>query len=84
MLKPGGEVAIVFSDRLFFSKAVALWTGKDDSEHVYTVGSYVHFGAGAALTAPQALDLTPAASRRRGEKRRGDPLYVGYASRVAA
>jgi len=31
VLRPGGVVAIVFSDRLFFSKAVALWTGKAPS-----------------------------------------------------
>lgn len=46
------EVAFVFSNRLFFSKAVALWTGKDDLEHVYTVGSYVHYGAGGATPQP--------------------------------
>merc|ERR1711871_308856 len=59
VLRPGGVVAIVFSDRLFFSKAVAVWTGKDDEEHVYTVGSYVHYGGGARLTRPRALNLTP-------------------------
>ena len=35
-----------------WSKAVALWTGKDDLEHVYTVGSYVHYGAGGATPQP--------------------------------
>ena len=77
---PGGTVAIVFSNRLFFSKAVAVWTGKDDLEHVYTVGSYLHYGAGDSLTPPQAADLTP---RRKG-KATGDPLYVVYASKVGA
>ena len=50
------EVAFVFSNRLFFSKAVALWTGKDDLEHVYTVGSYVHYGAGGATPQPSPED----------------------------
>ena len=39
VLRPGGTVALVISNRLFFSKAVALWTGKDDLEHIYTVGT---------------------------------------------
>ena len=34
VLRPGGRVAILISNRLFFTKAVALWTGKDDLEHV--------------------------------------------------
>jgi len=82
VLRPGGVVAIVFSDRLFFSKAIALWTGKDDLEHVYTVGSYLHYGGGAKLTPPMAAELTPPKSRRKG-KGKGDPLYVVYASRTA-
>ena len=60
-----------------------LWTGKDDLDHVYTVGSYIHFGGGARLSAPAAADLTPPGSRKAsGAKRKGDPLYVVYASRV--
>ena len=34
VLRPGGRVNVLISNRLFFSKAVALWTGKDDLEHV--------------------------------------------------
>ena len=84
VLKPGGVVAIVFSDRLFFSKAIALWTGKDDLEHVYTVGSYIHY-ASPTFTPPMARDLNPKESQRKASgqgKRRSDPLYVVYASRV--
>ena len=72
VLRPGGTLACVFSNRLFFSKAVALWTGKDDLEHVYTVGAYMHYGATSALAPATARDLTP--PRRRGQK--GDPLYA--------
>jgi hypothetical protein len=43
VLKPGGKVHIIFSNRLFLSKAVALWTGADDIDHAFTVGSYLHF-----------------------------------------
>ena len=79
VLRPGGIVAVVFSDRLFFSKAVAVWTGKDDEEHIYTVGSYMHYGGGDRLSNPRALDLTPKASRK---SKTGDPLYVVYAEKL--
>ena len=75
-LRSGGRLAIVFSNRLFFSKAIALWTGKDDLEHVYTVGAYVHYGARGALSDPEAVDLTP-----RSSKKGGDPLYAVVATR---
>lgn len=82
-LKPGGKLALVFSNRLFFSKAVALWTGKDDLEHVYTVGAYMHYGAPGLLSAPEAFDLTPPRSRR-GAKLKGDPLYAVVATKLEA
>eukprot|EP00965_Chrysotila_dentata_P199052 6179156-Pleurochrysis_carterae.AAC.2 len=85
VLRPGGSVAILFSDRLFFSKAVALWTGKDDLEHVYTVGSYIHYGAGDAMGAPRAVDLTPKPLRgipSFGGAKRNDPLYAVVADKL--
>ena len=77
VLRPGGTLALVISNRLFFSKAVALWTGKDDDEHIYTVGGYIHYGS-PLLTEPSAVDLRPA----RGKK--DDPLYAIFATRRAA
>ena len=78
VLRPGGRLAVLISDRLFFSKAVALWTGKDDLEHCYTVGAYIHYGAGAAMTDPRAIDLS---RRSRNGKPVGDPLYAIVATR---
>jgi len=78
VLRPGGVLAIVFSNRLFFSKAVAIWTGKDDLDHVYTVGAYVHYGAGTQFGGLRAIDLTP--RKQRGSKG-GDPLYAVVATR---
>jgi len=43
VLKPGGTVHILFSNRLFLTKAVGLWTGADDIDHVYYVACYLHF-----------------------------------------
>jgi len=53
---------------------------QDDGEHIYTVGSYIHYGAGPRMSPPRAVDLTPAASRR---SKNGDPLYAVYATRLA-
>lgn len=77
LLKKGGRVAISFSDRLFFSKAVAIWTGGGDEDHIYTVASYLHY-AGAFAQA-HVVDLSP---RRINGDCVGDPLYVVVAERV--
>jgi SAM-dependent methyltransferase len=69
VLRPGGSAAIVFSDRLFLTKAVAVWTGAGDLDHVYTVGQYFHYCGPGCFEAPKAIDLLPG---RKG----GDPLYA--------
>ena len=75
VLKPGGKVAILISNRLFLTKAVGLWTGSDDFEHAYTVGSYLRY-CGGGFGDIQAEDLS---TRKKNGKERvivGDPLYV--------
>lgn len=57
VLRKDGKIAILFSNRLFLSKAVGLWTGSDDIEHAYTVGSYLHFCNGG-FTNIKAEDLS--------------------------
>jgi ubiquinone/menaquinone biosynthesis C-methylase UbiE len=76
VLRPGGQVHILFSNRLFLSKAVAVWTGADDVDHAYLLGQYLH--AAGALTDIAAADLS---QRRRDGKIVGDPLYVVTAVR---
>jgi SAM-dependent methyltransferase len=90
VLRPGGTVHILFSNRLFLSKAVALWTGADDVDHAFTVVSYLHFccdrsrgarGTNSKFENIHAKDL----SRRGNDKRiRGDPLFVVTAVKSAA
>mmetsp|Transcript_5319 Transcript_5319/g.7526 ORF Transcript_5319/g.7526 Transcript_5319/m.7526 type:complete len:332 (+) Transcript_5319:87-1082(+) len=77
VLKPGGKIHILFSNRLFLSKAVAVWTGADDVDHAYTVGAYINESGGFENIA--AKDL----STRKGRGRRitGDPLYVVSATK---
>ena len=74
VLRKGGTAHILFSNRLFLSKAVALWTGADDIDHTYTVASYLHWGGFDQI---QARDL----SNRRKGKIIGDPLYVVTATK---
>ncbi|CAJ1926029.1 unnamed protein product [Cylindrotheca closterium] len=77
VLKPGGKVHILFSNRLFLSKAVGLWTGADDVDHAYYVGCYLHF-SGGDYTDIAARDL----STRNGKKMIiGDPVYVVSATK---
>jgi SAM-dependent methyltransferase len=73
VLQPGGSVHVIFSNRLFLSKAVGIWTGADDVDHAFTVGAYLHFCDGGFENI-QARDL----STRTGRDKRivGDPLYV--------
>lgn len=72
VLKPGGKVHILFSNRLFLSKAVALWTGADDIDHAFTVASYLHFCDKGLFRDITARDL----SVRKNKRIVGDPLYV--------
>ncbi len=82
VLKVGGQVHIIFSNRLFLSKAVGLWTGGDDIDHAYYVGSYLHFCEGGFENI-KAKDL----SNRKGGKAKiivGDPLFVVSATKRTA
>lgn len=72
VLKPGGTVHILFSNRLFLQKAVAIWTGADDVDHAYTVACYLQFSRGGF----QSIQATDLSARNRNNKIVGDPLYV--------
>ncbi|GMI44862.1 hypothetical protein TrCOL_g12697 [Triparma columacea] len=41
VLKPGGTFSVTFSDRVFMSKQIGIWSGKDDFDHIMTVVGYV-------------------------------------------
>jgi len=72
ILKKGGKVHILFSNRLFITKAVGLWTGADDIDHVYYVGCYLHFCQPNLFGNIHSKDL----STRQRRMIIGDPLYV--------
>jgi len=78
VLKPGGKIVILFSNRLFLQKAVGLWTGKDDVDHVYIVASYLNFCQEGLFTNIVARDLSVRDKKKRAGERMvvGDPMYA--------
>lgn len=77
VLKSGtGKVHILFSNRLFLTKAVGLWTGADDIDHAYYVGSYLHFCEADLFENILAEDLSVRKGRGGAQRIVGDPLYV--------
>ena len=41
--RPTGTIHILYSNRLFLTKAVAVWTGKDDVDRTFLLASYLRF-----------------------------------------
>uniref|UniRef100_A0A7S2I4N2 Methyltransferase type 11 domain-containing protein n=1 Tax=Helicotheca tamesis TaxID=374047 RepID=A0A7S2I4N2_9STRA len=80
VLRPGGRVVILFSNRLFIQKAVGLWTGADDVDHAYTVASYLHYSNGG-FESIKAQDLSTRKGKGKDRPVVGDPLYAVTAIR---
>jgi SAM-dependent methyltransferase len=72
VLRPGGVLVVAFSDRMFRSKAVALWRDADASTRLWAVAAYLHYSH-AGWAPPQVLDLSPAGPPTSAK---GDPLFV--------
>ena len=71
VLRPGGEVVLSFSNRMFATKAFALWRATNDVGRVWIAAALLHY---AGFEAVDARDLSPA-------KGRSDPLYIVRARR---
>lgn len=69
VLRPGAPFVVSFSNRCFPTKAVAVWLGTEDLQHVALVRAY--FEAAGPWTEITEED------RRPGED--GDPLYAVWA-----
>lgn len=76
VLRPRGEIAVSFSDRVFGTKAVALWTSGSDADHIYNVASFLHYAGGFSRST--VVDLSP----RKNKECTGDPLYLVRATRL--
>jgi hypothetical protein len=68
VLKPGGLFAVIFSNRMFPTKAVAVWRAMGDDQHIKLVNSYFHYAGN--FVGLEAQDRTPSADDYT------DPVYV--------
>jgi SAM-dependent methyltransferase len=74
VLKPGGLFAVIFSNRMFPTKAVAVWRSMGDGQHVKLVNSYFHYAGN--YDAPEAQDRSPSTDDYT------DPVYVVMARKA--
>jgi hypothetical protein len=77
VLKPGGKAIMSFSNRCFPTKAIAVWTGSGDLDHIYIVGAYYHYSVPGGYTKPVAHDITLP------PRFWGDPMYVVEAAKMS-
>lgn len=68
ILKAGGLFAVIFSNRMFPTKAVAVWRAMDDDQHFKLVNSYFHYAGNFVELEDQ--DRTPQTDEYT------DPVYV--------
>ena len=73
VLRPGAPCAVAFSNRMFPTKAVAVWRSLGDADHAQLVSLY--FELTDLFDTIKFEDLSPAPGR-------SDPLYVVTASRT--
>jgi len=74
ILKPRGLFAVIFSNRMFPTKAVAIWRGLDDRQHAELIAAY--FKQAGDFTAIEAQDRTPQGLGHT------DPVYVVMARKA--
>ena len=76
LLKPGGIFAVIFSNRMFPTKAVAIWRTLNDQQHAELVAAYFHH-AGNFVDLDFQNRTPPAATYT-------DPVYVVIARKADA
>ena len=74
VLRPGGPFVVIFSNRMFPTKAVAIWRMLDDQQHIDLVASYFHYAGD--FVGVEAHNWSPSAYT--------DPVYVVLARKPAA
>jgi Methyltransferase domain len=74
ILKPSGLFAVIFSNRMFPTKAVAIWRSLNDRQHAELIAAY--FQQAGNFTAVEAQDRTPQVSDYT------DPVYVVMARKA--
>jgi SAM-dependent methyltransferase len=76
LLKPGGIFVVTFSNRMFPTKAVAIWRALSDEQHLELVETYLHAAGNFTTIATQ--NRTPLALTYT------DPVYVVTAHKADA
>ena len=71
VLRPGAPFVVAFSNRCFFTKAVAVWLDTTDEQHMALVRTY--FDAAGGFTDVTAEDRSPGGD--------ANPLYAVWARR---
>ena len=72
ILRPGGKVAVSYSNRMFPTKAVAIWRALDDTSHSRLIADYLENTA--LFSDISVSDISPHPGRT-------DPLYIVTAQR---
>jgi predicted DsbA family dithiol-disulfide isomerase/SAM-dependent methyltransferase len=87
LLKPGGKLVVSFSDRMFRSKAIALWRdAPDNSTRLWIVAAYFKYTAlakGGNWSDLAVLELTPQRSTAgdSSDGSKNDPIFVVQATK---
>ena len=76
ILKPGGLFLVIFSNRMFYTKAVRVWTMADDKQKMQLVGAYFHYAGNYEEI--KGMSRNP----QRGPEE--DPVYVVMARKCPA
>ena len=74
ILRPGGPFVVIFSNRMFPTKAVAIWRMLDDQKHVDLVAAYFHHAGN--FVEIEAHNWSPSGYT--------DPVYVVLARKSSA
>lgn len=74
ILKAGAAFHVIYSNRMFPTKAVAIWQSLDDRMRAQLIGSY--FANSGGWTAPKAMDISPNMGFYT------DPVYVVTANKA--
>ena len=76
VLKAGGALVVIFSNRLFPTKAVRIWQETDDAGHLALVRHYFELAGGFGAIRFIDRGDPPLQGRRGWAPQRHDPVYV--------
>ena len=74
VLKPGARFHVIYSNRMFPTKATAVWKALSDSDRAKLIGAY--FRRSGRWEEPEARDITPRVGAY------SDPVYVVSAASI--